>query len=470
MTCYTRDAMALDTSITPAHEAVTALRRQFESGVTRSYQWRIEQLGKLRSLLVEGETELIGALSKDLGKSDFEGWLTEAHFTRMELDHTVKHLKQWMKPRRVPASLLHQPSKCIVQREPLGVVLIMGPWNYPAQLTLGPLIGALAAGNCAIIKPSELAPATSAWIAKRLPDYISSAYVRVIEGGIKETTEVLQERYDHICFTGSGNVGRVVMEAAAKHLTPVTLELGGKSPCIVDEDVDLDVAVRRIVAGKFMNAGQTCVAPDYVLVHERVEAAFLAKITQVVKDFYGENAKTSPDLGRIINNRHFERLQKLMKDGTVVVGGQTDAATRFVAPTVLKDVSPDSAIMQEEIFGPLLPVLRVSSVRDAVDFVNARPKPLALYVFTSNHAARDLVLERTSSGGACVNECVLHLGVPELPFGGVGPSGMGAWHGQHSFETFSHRKSVMIKSSAIDPAFRYPPYTEDKKRWIKRLM
>jgi aldehyde dehydrogenase (NAD+) len=339
------------------------------------------------------------------------------------------------------------------------------------QLVIGPVIGAIAAGNCVVIKPSEVAARSSAILAELVPKYLDPDAVRVVEGGVPETTALLAERFDHVFYTGNGTVGRIVMEAAAKHLTPVTLELGGKSPCYVDRDVDLDVTARRIAWGKWVNAGQTCVAPDYLLVHEAVADALVEKLRGTLRDFYGDDPKASPSYARIVNERHHRRLLALLGDGErAVIGGEHDEKERYIAPTVLRDVRPDARVMGDEIFGPILPMLTVKGPDEAIAFVNARPKPLALYVFSRRREVADDVLARTSSGGACVNDCVTHLGVPELPFGGVGASGMGAYHGRASFETFSHKKSVLVKGTSIDPALRYPPYTDDKEKWARRLV
>jgi aldehyde dehydrogenase (NAD+) len=355
-------------------------------------------------------------------------------------------------------------------REPLGVVLVIAPWNYPVQLLLSPLIGAIAAGNCAVLKPSEVTPTVSRLLATLVPRYLDPACVALVEGGVDETTALLRERFDHVFYTGNGAVAKVVMRAAAEHLTPVTLELGGKSPCIVDRNVDLEIAARRIVWGKFLNAGQTCIAPDYVLVHESRESELLDAMKRTLRAFYGDDPKKSPDYGRVVNERHHRRLAVLLKDGEVVAGGEADEATRFIAPTILRNVAPDAPIMQVEIFGPILPVLRVASIDEAVAFVNARPKPLALYVFTRDAQVEEDVIARTTSGGACVNAPLWHIANPELPFGGVGPSGMGSYHGRDSFETFSHRKSVVTKSTRVDPKMAYPPYSKLKTAILKRLM
>lgn len=460
---------SIDNSAEAIERAMQELRASFDNGLTRPLDYRLDQLRALKRLLTEGEAELLSALAEDLGKSALEGWMTEVGFAMQELDHAIKRLPRWLKKRRVAAPLAVQPGRAYAVREPLGVVLVITPWNYPAQLALGPLIPVIAAGNTCLIKPSEVAPATSRVLAKLVPQYLDDRAVRVIEGGIPETSKILEQRFDHIFYTGNGTVGRIVMEAAAKHLTPVTLELGGKSPCIVDRSANLDVAARRIVFGKFINAGQTCVAPDYVLADASIYEALLEKLSSTLRAFYGDDAEKSADYGRIVNQRHHDRLSKLIEGEKKAYGGRTDRATKYIEPTVLRDVSPDAPVMKDEIFGPILPVLKVGDVDAAIRFVNARPKPLALYVFAESASASDRVLERTSSGGACVNDTITHLAVPELPFGGVGPSGMGAYHGKTGFDTFTHEKAILSKGTLIDPSLRYPPYTETKAKWIKRL-
>jgi aldehyde dehydrogenase (NAD+) len=338
------------------------------------------------------------------------------------------------------------------------------------QLAIAPLAAAIAAGNCAVVKPSEVTPHVSAALARLVPKYLDREAVALVEGGVPETQALLAERWDHIFYTGNCRVGRIVMEAAAKHLTPVTLELGGKSPCIVDRDCDLDVAARRITWGKFLNAGQTCVAPDYVLVQEGRCDELVERMAHYVREFYGDDPKRSPDLARIVNDAHLDRLSKLLESGKPVVGGQVDRAERYVAPTILRDVPPDAPAMQDEIFGPILPVLPFGDLDEAIAFVNARSKPLALYVFTARPEVEQAVLSRTSAGGVCVNAVLWHLGNPSLPFGGVGDSGMGTYHGRHGFLTFSHRKPVLKKSTRADPKVAYPPYTRFKKALLRRFM
>jgi aldehyde dehydrogenase (NAD+) len=452
-------------------DIVARLRATFDSGRTRPLASRLQQLDGLAQFLRERERDIQDALHQDLGRPPLEAFTGDIAHPQSDLTYILKHLASWIRPERVRTPLVVQPGKSYIQREPLGVVLIIGPWNYPVQLALVPLIGALAAGNCAVVKPSEVAPATSALLAEALPQYVDPDCVSIVEGGVAETTALLAERFDYIFYTGNGAVGRIVMEAAAKHLTPITLELGGKSPCVVDRNTDLDVAARRIVWGKFYNAGQTCVAPDYLLVHEAIEDELLGRLKQTVREFYGDDPRSSPDYGRVVNARHHRRLMTLLPgSGEVVTGGEADEPERYLAPTILRNVSPDAPVMADEIFGPILPVLRVHSIDEAIAFVNARPKPLALYLFTQDGEVQRQVLDRTSSGGVLVNHISLHVGVPSLPFGGVGASGMGAYHGRASFETFSHRKSVLVKPTWLDPRLVYPPYTETKKKWIKRLL
>src|SRR5688572_7365068 len=351
---------------------VAALRKVFSTGRTRTYEWRRDQLRAMRKMLVEREPEFVEALGADLAKPPTEAYATDIGFTIAEIDYTLKHLRRWMRPRRVSTRLLTKPSRGRIVREPLGVVLVIAPWNYPVQLALAPMIGAIAGGNCVIVKPSEVTPHTSAALAALLPQYLDSECVAVVEGGVPETQALLAERFDHILYTGNGKVARVVMEAAAKHLTPVTLELGGKSPAIIDETANLEVAARRVAWGKFLNAGQTCIAPDYVLVAEPVADQFIEHMRNAVSSFYGEDPKASTDYGRIVDDRHWERLTALLDSGSVAIGGERDEATRYLAPTVLRDVRPDSPVMQDEIFGPILPVLTVDSVEEAIDFVNER--------------------------------------------------------------------------------------------------
>lgn len=453
-----------------AAEVVARARRGFESGRTKTYEWRIKQLNLLDKLLRERKDEIFEALNKDLGKSQMESWLAELAMVQNELAYARKHLRDWMKPAKVSTPLALQPGRCRIYPQPLGVVLIIGPWNYPLQLVLAPLVGAIAAGNSAVLKPSEMAPATSAVVAKLLPQYLDTECVAVVEGGIPETTALLEQRFDHIFYTGNGRVGRIIMKAAAEHLTPVTLELGGKSPTIVDGSANLEVAARRIAWGKWFNAGQTCVAPDYILAHESIADQLVAKLKTSIREFFGDDPQQATDYGRIINERHFDRLTKLLDNGDVVEGGSHDKSDRYIAPTILRNVSEDSTVMTDEIFGPILPVLTYRTMPEAVRFVNERPKPLAFYVFAEDAGAQRAALDGTTSGGACINDVVAHLSVHGLPFGGVGASGMGAYHGKASFDTFTHMRSTLEKSSRLDVPLRYPPYDDTKQKWLKRLM
>lgn len=430
---------------------------------------RREQLRRLKALLEEREGDLLDALAADLGKPRLEGWATDIGIVINEIEHALRHLAGWMKPERVWTPIAQRPGHASIHREPKGVVLVIAPWNYPVHLLLLPMVGAIAAGNSVVGKPSEVTANTSAALARLVPDYLDRGSVAIVEGGVPETQALLAERFDHIFYTGNGRVGRLVMEAAAKHLTPVTLELGGKSPAIVDRDANLDVAARRVAFGKFLNAGQTCIAPDYVLVTREQEQPLIARIGQAIQDFYGPDPAQSPDYARIVNDAHFERLEQLLGNGTSAVGGETRAAERYIAPTVLRNVAVDSPVMIEEIFGPILPVLPVGDVDEAIQFVNDRDRPLALYLFSESHDVQQRVLAETSSGGACVNATVMHVAVPELPFGGVGPSGMGAYHGRESFNLLSHRKSVLTKPARPDPKIAYPPYTRLKERIIRRF-
>jgi aldehyde dehydrogenase (NAD+) len=450
-------------------DRIAALRASYETGKTRTLAWRRDQLGALEQLVSQGADELLHALKQDLRKPVLEAWGADVGYVRQDVKLARKSLAKWLKPERVATPIHLRPAKSRIVREPLGVVLIIAPWNYPVQLLLGPLVGAIAAGNCAVLKPSEITAHTSAVLAKLVKRHLDPECIALFEGGVPETQALLAERFDHIFYTGNGTVAREVMTAAARHLTPVTLELGGKSPCIVDRDADLTLAARRIAWGKFMNAGQTCIAPDYVLVHQDREVELIEALRKTVREFYGDDPASSPDYARIPNVRHHRRLAALLKDGEIVVGGQTDENDRYIAPTVLRNPRTDSALMTDEIFGPILPVLSVPDVGAAIEFVNRREKPLALYVFSNDPKVGEQVVGATSSGGVCVNSTIWHIANPMLPFGGVGPSGMGAYHGRASFETFSHRKSVLTRGTRFDPKFIYPPYTRLKTALIKRI-
>ncbi|WP_434684263.1 aldehyde dehydrogenase [Pseudanabaena minima] len=440
-------------------DAIAKQRTFFATGQTKDYNFRVAQLNKLTQLIKEHEQLILDAVYADLRKPAIEAFGSEVLVTLSEIKFVLKHLKTWMKPNKVGTPINLFPSSSYIYTEPLGVVLIVAPWNYPFALTIQPLIGAIAAGNCAILKPSEHTPHTSQAISKIINDNFDPNFIIAIEGGIETNQALLAEKFDHIFFTGGTAIGKIVMEAAAKHLTPVTLELGGKSPCIVDETCDLEITAKRIVWGKFYNAGQTCVAPDYLLVQKNVKSTLVEKLVTHVKAFFGENPQKSPDLARIVNDRQFDRLVGLLDEGKVLVGGNSDKSDRFIAPTLIEAVSPNSKIMAEEIFGPILPILEYDQLSEAIAFVNAHPKPLALYFFSSNKQNQERIIQETSYGGGCFNDIIMHLGNPELPFGGVGHSGMGSYHGKASFDTFSHRKSVLKNSFRFDLKWRYPPYT-----------
>jgi aldehyde dehydrogenase (NAD+) len=451
---------------------VTGLRHNFGQGVTRPEAWRRAQLQQLRRMLVERESDFEHALWQDLGKAPLEAQLTEIGFLIGEIDHALANLKKWMRPRRVGTPLALQPASAKVIREPLGLSLIIAPWNYPLMLLLSPLVGALAAGNAAVMKPSEVAPATSALLALLVPDYLDRRAIAVIEGGVAETTALLAERFDHIFYTGSGRVGRIVARAAAEHLTPITLELGGKSPAYVDETVNLTDAARRIVWGKFVNAGQTCVAPDYVLGRRDVLSQLAPRLTDAIHELYGSAVQKNADYGRIINEAQFTRLVSYLDDGEIVSGGAHDSQDRFIEPTVLARVSREASVMRDEIFGPILPLVEIDDLDDALSFVVGRDKPLAAYVFSESAETRRRWEYETSSGGLTFGAPILHLSVPELPFGGVGESGHGSYHGERSFLTFSHEKAVLSKPLQPETlaATIMPPFTSVKERLVRRVL
>ncbi len=456
-----------------AAELVASVRAVFGGGRTHDLDWRQSQLeGLLRFLTVE-EEPLLEAMATDMGKPRVEAWAADIGTTRGEVEHLAGRFRSWARPRRVRLPLAFRPGRGRIDPRPKGVVLVIAPWNYPVQLVIEPLAAALAAGNAAIVKPSELAPATAAVLAGRLPSYVDPEAVRVVEGGVPETTALLEQRFDHIFFTGSTAIGRVVMRAAAEHLTPVTLELGGKSPVVVDRSADLGITARRIVWGKFLNAGQTCIAPDYVLVHNSVRDQLLDRMVREIGSFFGRDPGASGSYARVVNERHLTRLTSLLGgegSGRVVTGGTVDPGRRYLAPTIVVDPDPDSALMTGEIFGPILPVLGVDDVEEAISFVNSRERPLALYVFTSDEAVRDRVLDATISGGACVNHTLLHVAPSDLPFGGTGPSGMGSYHGRAGFDEFSHHRSVMIRPFRPDVRLMYPPYNALKEKLLRRFL
>jgi acyl-CoA reductase-like NAD-dependent aldehyde dehydrogenase len=455
-------------TLSPISDIIQQQREFFATGKTKDVAFRLEQLKRLKQAILDNQTAILEAVNADLNKPEFEAYATEIGVVR-EIDYAIKHLKSWVKPKKVSTSIEQFPSSACIYPEPLGVVLIISPWNYPFQLMISPLVGAIAAGNCAILKPSELAANTSRIVTQITKKTFDPAYITSIEGGVETSQELLAEKFDHIFFTGGTKIGQIVMEAAAKHLTPVTLELGGKSPCIVDSNVHIEHAAKRIAWGKFINAGQTCIAPDYLLVDRTVKNDLLTSIKQYIQEFYGDDPAKSPDYGRIINQRHFERLASFLNEGQPYIGGQTNPEERYIAPTIIDGVDWDTPVMQEEIFGPILPVLEYSDLSDAIAKINARPKPLALYLFSKDQQKQERVLQETSSGGVCINDTVMQVGVSELPFGGVGSSGIGSYHGKASFDTFSHRKSVLKRSFLLDLDWRYAPY-QGKLKLIKRII
>ncbi|HEY9840686.1 MAG TPA: aldehyde dehydrogenase [Candidatus Obscuribacterales bacterium] len=451
-------------------EIIATQRQYFNSGKTRPLAFRQGQLQALRGAIQRYEGQIMAALKQDFGKCSFEAYATEIGFVLDELSHTLRHLPEWVDPEDVKTPLVHQPASSQIIYEPYGVALIIAPWNYPFQLLIDPLIGAMAAGNCAIVKPSELTPATSRVIADLIANTFDPHYVIALEGGVELSQELLEQQFDYIFFTGGTRIGRIVMEKAARYLTPVTLELGGKSPCIVDRGVPLEVTARRIVWGKFMNAGQTCVAPDYVLVPPEMKVDLIQEMARCIKEFYGSNPQQSPDYARIVNDTHFERLSRMIKPEQVAVGGQHERGSRYIAPTILSPVNWDDQVMEDELFGPLLPILTYRSLEEVIEKVQSRPRPLALYFFSENKAHQQMIINRLNFGGGCINDTMIHLATPYLPFGGIGPSGMGGYHGRFSFEAFSHRKALMQRPLKLDLPLRYPPYPSWKEKVVRQIL
>ncbi|XP_049601713.1 aldehyde dehydrogenase family 3 member B1 [Syngnathus scovelli] len=451
-------------------EIVDRLRLAFRSGITISEDFRYDQLSKLRAMIHDNEEDIVNILHKDFGKPKFEASLSEIDMVINDIDYAIMNLQGWMEPEYVSTNLATKFDNCFVRREPLGVVLIIGAWNYPLQLVLSPMVGAIAAGNCVIIKPSEVSAAADRLIAELIPKYLSQDCYAVVSGGAEETKALLQNRFDHIFYTGSQIVARSILQAASVHLTPVTLELGGKCPCLIYGSVAIEYAARRLIWAKFFNAGQSCVAPDYVLCSKATYDALLPALSESLKDFYGEDPQKSPDLGRIVSQQHWTRLTELLKksNGTVVIGGESDQQDKYIAPTVV-NVAEDDALMKEEIFGPILAILTVESMEKAIDIVNQKEKPLALYVFSDEDLVINTVMEKTTSGGFCSNDGIVHMTLPGLPFGGVGASGWGSYHGRWGFETFSHRRGCMMRGWALEKlnGLRYPPYNDNKLSWLR---
>lgn len=451
------------------HELLNNQNAFYRSGVTKSISFRVDQLKKLRHAIRLNEAAIVHALKMDLNKPEFEAYSTEVGYLLDSIKMAIKNTKKWAADVTVKTPIYHAFAKSIIKSEPYGTVLIVAPFNYPFQLMFEPLIGAIAAGNTAILKPSELTPNVEAIIVKIVEDIFNSDYIAVVTGGREELTELIHLPFDYIFFTGSVQVGKVVMKAAAENLIPVTLELGGKSPTVVHEDANIAISAKRIAWGKFMNAGQICIAPDYVYVHESIEQAFIEEVVKCVLEFYGPLPMNSPDYCRIVNERHLKRLVSLLDHDKIVLGGQYDFENRYLSPTIMKGVSWDDAVMQDEIFGPILPILTYKSLDELTQLISKKPKPLAFYIFSESKQVQEKMMSEISFGGGCINDTILHVSSPELPFGGVGTSGMGSYHGKESFKTFSHYKSILNKPTQIDLKFLYPPYKNNVKL-IKKIM
>jgi len=443
----------------------------FHTGITKNISFRIQQLNNLKNAIKFHEKDILDALYKDLGKSEFEAYSTEIGFVLDSIGYMIKNLKSWSDPIKVKAPIHQRPSKTYIMYEPYGTVLIIGPFNYPFQLVIEPLIGAIAAGNCAVLKPSESTPTISALIKDIIDKTFDNKYIRVIEGEKETTSALINSPFDYIFFTGSVPVGRIVMEAAAKNLVPVTLELGGKSPTIVDKTANLEVAAKRIAWGKLINTGQTCIAPDYLLVHKDIKENFIEMLKKVIIDFYGIDASKSKDYGRIVNTRQFDRLTSIIDrdKSKVIYGGSYNREKLYIEPTLIDNADWQDASMEDEIFGPIFPILEYSDLNEVINMINERPKPLALYLFTENEPVEHKVLNSVSFGGGCVNDTISHVASSYMPFGGVGNSGIGGYHGKESFETFSHRKSILKKSTRFNFNLIFPPY-KDKVKLVKRFL
>lgn len=450
-----------------AKPLVDAQRAYFMKGETFDVGFRLEALAKLKKAIQRHEKDLLDAIQTDLGKSAAEAYMCEVGLTLSEISHFQKHLRRWARTKIKHTPLTNFASKSMIVQEPFGVVLIMSPWNYPVLLALEPLVGAIAAGNTVVLKPSAYSPATSAVMATLIEECFTPEYVSVVKGGRAENQSLLEQKFDYIFFTGGVQVGKLVMQKAAEHLTPITLELGGKSPCIIDHTANLRIAARRIVFGKYLNCGQTCIAPDYALVEESVHDEFVRLLIEEEKKMYGDDAMQNKDYGKMINQKHFDRVRGLINAEKVVLGGNADSQSLRIAPTILDHVKAEDAVMQEEIFGPILPVLTVKNVKEAYDFIQNRPHPLALYLFTSDRETEKLFKERVAFGGGCINDTIIHIATNNLPFGGVGNSGMGSYHGKKSFETFSHAKSVVKKYTWLDLPLRYQPYMKWKDAMVR---
>lgn len=441
----------------------------FTAGHTRSIKARLDALRNVKQAIKTHEADVLSALYQDLHKSEHEAYMTEIGIVLKEISFVMKRLRKWAKPKKVKTPLTHIGSQSVMIHEPYGTVLVIAPWNYPFQLALSPLIGAIAAGNTVIVKPSEYTPAVSAVLSSIIRDVFPSGYVTLVEGGPDTSTALLKQPFDYIFFTGSVSVGKIVMEAAAKQLIPVTLELGGKSPCIVHKDADIKLAAKRIIFGKFTNAGQTCIAPDYLVVHEEIKSEFVKEMKHIIGEFFGHQPELNPAYGKIVSERHFQRLIGFLNDGIPLTGGKADHKHHKIAPTILDQVKDEAPVMQEEIFGPIFPLFTYRSTDEVIAMVNARPKPLALYLFTNHKTVEQHILENISFGGGCINDTLMHAATPYLPFGGVGESGIGRYHGFDSFNTFTHKKSILKQTNRFELAFRYPS-SKIGLRLIRKLL
>ncbi|CAN1168890.1 Aldehyde dehydrogenase family 3 member I1, chloroplastic [Linum perenne] len=458
-----------------ATSLVKKLRQSFNTGKTKTFEWRISQLNGISKMVQERENDIVSALYEDLSKPPLEAFVAEISMARAACKEAIEGLKDWMKPEKVKTTISTFPSSAEIVPEPLGVVLVISTWNFPFLLSIDPVIAAIAAGNAVVLKPSEIAPATSSLLSKLLPEYLDESAVTVIEGAIPETTALLEQQWDKILYTGSAKVGRIVMAAAAKHLTPVVLELGGKCPAVVDSNVDLEVAVRRIIAGKWQcNNGQACIGVDYIITTKDFAPKLIEGLKKGIEEFFGKDAMESKDISRIVSMTQFKRLVGLLEEDNVsdkiVLGGRWDADRLKIAPTIVLDPPQDSQMMQEEIFGPILPIVTVENLRDSFGVINSKPKPLAAYLFTDDEQLKQDFVQNVPSGGMSINDTILHVTVHTLPFGGVGESGMGSYHGKYSFDAFSHKKSVLYRSWTGDASLRYPPYTKQKQSMMKGLM
>jgi len=450
-------------------EILKKQRDFFNSGRTLSIGFRLKSLKKLRSVVLEYEDLILDALKKDVGKSAFEGYVTEVHQVKSELNYHISRLRKWARPEKARTPLLHLFSKSCITSRPYGVVLVISPWNFPFNLAFIPLIGAISGGNCILLKPSSFSPETTAVMREIIGKSFSPEHVTMVEGGRDVNKKILEFRYDYIFFTGGKETGRIVMEKASKYLTPLTLELGGKCPCIVDAEAHLESSARRIVWGKFLNVGQMCLAPDYLLVDRKIKDEFVERLKQTITKFYGENPRNSPDYGRIINKRHFDRIVALLEDVKVIFGGESDRNELYIAPTLIDEVSLSDKIMEEEIFGPLLPIIHYETLDEAIEIVKKLPVPLACYFFSRNRKKREFILRNIEAGGICINDTVIHFDNKYLPFGGKGESGLGRYHGRASFDTFTYRQSIMIRNNKREIGLRYPPF-KDRLKVLRRFI